>query len=356
MRRICFIGGYSNGGTETATFLTANMLCHKYEIYLLNISSCEPLCKLDKRIHMDSLEQKGSIVKKSFKIFKYIKNNKIDIVINVEADVGLFTIPISLITRQCKYIIWEHANLFQIHNRFIPYIRRYAIKHFSKYILLTERDKRNFMDKYGNSGKYETIYNSIELPDDTFYSLSSKIIISAGHHLPIKNFEAIADVGRIVFSRHRDWRWEIYGERRSETYEKLLLKISRYGLENNRILKPRSNDMPGIYKKSAIYVLTSLMEGLPMVLLEAKAYRLPIVSFDIETGPDEIVDDGVNGYLIEPYNVEEMADRICELIEKPELRKQFSDNAYIGIEKFDKNKIAEKWISVLESLDETKHG
>ena len=55
--------------------------------------------------------------------------------------------------------------------------------------------------------------------------------------------------------------------------------------------------MPGIYKKSAIYVLTSLMEGLPMVLLEAKAYRLPIVSFDIETGPDEIVDDGVNGYL-----------------------------------------------------------
>lgn len=93
-----------------------------------------------------------------------------------------------------------------------------------------------------------------------------------------------------------------------------------------------------------------------MVLLEAKAYRLPIVSFDIETGPDEIVDDGVNGYLIEPYNVEEMADRICELIEKPELRKQFSDNAYIGIEKFDKNKIAEKWISVLESLEETKHG
>lgn len=353
MKRICFIGGYSNGGTETATFFAANMLSSTYKIFLLNVSGCTPVCYLKGNVVLDSIKADNSIIRKCFEIYQYIKRNHIDIVVNVEADIGLFTIPISLLYKKCKYIVWEHANLFQIHNRFIPYIRRYTIGHFDKYILLTERDKKNFINKYGNSDKYEVIYNSVELPDEAEYSLNSKIIISAGHHLPIKNFRIIPDVGKIVFSKHPDWQWEIYGAKHGDEYENLMQKIKCNGLEQNIILKDRSNNMSSVYTKSAIYVLTSLMEGLPMVLLEAKSYKLPIVSFDIETGPDEIIDDGVNGYLVERYDIQAMADKICELIENPELRKQFSDNAYIGIEKFEKSRIAENWTSILESLEET---
>lgn len=351
MKRICFIGGYSNGGTETATCFVANMLSDTYKIFLLNVSECKPVCYLKENIVLNSIKVNYSMIRKYYEIYQYIKRNHIDIVVNVEADIGIYTIPISLFDKKCKYIIWDHANLFQIHNRFIPYIRRYAVDHFDKYILLTERDKKNFENKYGCCDKFEVIYNSVELPDKAEYSLGSKTIISAGHHLPIKNFKIIPDIGKIVFSKHPDWRWEIYGAKRGAEYEKLLLQIKSNGLEQNIILKDRSNNMDLVYQKCSVYVLTSLMEGLPMVLLEAKSYNIPIVSFNIETGPDEIIDNGVNGYLVEPYNIQAMADKICELIENKELRKHFSDNAYVGIEKFDKNRIAEKWKNVIESCE-----
>lgn len=352
MKRICFIGGYSNGGTETAAFFTANMLSETYKIFMLNISQCTPVCNLNGNIVLDSIKCGDSLTKRIIEIYRYIKINKIDIVINVEADIGLFTIPISIFYKKCKYVIWEHANLFQIHNKFIPYIRRYTINHFNKYILLTKRDEKNFINKYGNNDKFEVIYNSVRLPHATEYSLNSKTIISAGHHNPTKNFKIIPDIGRTIFSRHPDWKWEIYGERCGNTYEELEHKIKSYRLEKNIILKKRSNDMPKVYKKGAIYVLTSLTEGLPMVLLEAKSYKLPIVSFDIETGPDEIIQDGVNGFLVKPYDVNSMAEKICELIENFELRQKMSDNSYINIDKFSEEKITNKWKNVLGVLEE----
>lgn len=348
VRKICFIGGFSNGGTERATFLVANELCDKYEICLLNLDVYRPVFFLDKRIKMDYISKSDSILNKCKKIYQYLKRNKIDIVINVEADICMFTIPVSVFYRKCRYITWEHANLFQVHNRFIPYIRRYAIKYFEKYIVLTKRDRNNFINKYGNSDKIEHIYNTIDLPADVRYSAESKIILSSGHHLPIKNFQVIPEIGKTVFQKHSDWKWRIYGNKNGDCFEKLKSKIKEYGLENNIILCDRTNDLAYIYSNSAIYVMTSLMEGLPMVLLEAKTYKLPIVSFDIETGPSEIIDDGVNGFLVKSYDINIMAEKICMLIEDKELRQQFSDNAYVGIEKFDKDDIITKWTEIIE--------
>ena len=57
-------------------------------------------------------------------------------------------------------------------------------------------------------------------------------------------------------------------------------------------------------------VLPSYREGLPLVLLEAAACGLPMISFDIATGPNEIIRDKINGSLIPPYDCEKMADEI----------------------------------------------
>ena len=87
-----------------------------------------------------------------------------------------------------------------------------------------------------------------------------------------------------------------------------------------------------------------------MVLLEAKSYGLPIVSFDIMTGPAEIVRDGINGYLVENGNIAAMANQICQLIEQPMLRKQFSDATVLDMEKFEKRGIIEQWEKLFSDL------
>jgi glycosyltransferase involved in cell wall biosynthesis len=92
------------------------------------------------------------------------------------------------------------------------------------------------------------------------------------------------------------------------------------------------------------------MEGLPMVLLEAKSQGLPIVSFDIETGPSDIVRDGVNGYLVESGNTDAMAEKICNLIESPSLRASFSENSGLDMEKFDEENIVKQWETLITDL------
>jgi len=95
-------------------------------------------------------------------------------------------------------------------------------------------------------------------------------------------------------------------------------------------------------------VMTSETEGLPMVLLEGKAYRLPLVAFDIMTGPSDIIDHEHNGFLVEPFDLDAMAEKIRRLIEDDRLRVQMSRGAAVGMEKFSEETIMDVWKKVLE--------
>lgn len=129
-------------------------------------------------------------------------------------------------------------------------------------------------------------------------------------------------------------------------------KIIKYNLRDNVILKGAINPILvyNQYNNYAMFVLTSYREGLPLTLLEAKANKIPIVSFDIETGPNEIVENNVNGFLIEKYNIKEMAIRIDELLKNKDLRQKFSNNAYKNINKFRQDTIINEWINLINSI------
>ena len=90
-----------------------------------------------------------------------------------------------------------------------------------------------------------------------------------------------------------------------------------------------------------------------MVLLEAKAKKLPSVSFDIHSGPSDIIRDGVDGYLVKPFDVDEMAEKISELIESPALRQQFSDAAWGNLNQFRKETIISQWIELINDTLKT---
>ena len=85
-----------------------------------------------------------------------------------------------------------------------------------------------------------------------------------------------------------------------------------------------------------------------MVLTEAKKECLPCVSFRCPAGPGEIIQEGVNGYLIDCFNIKAMAEKINQLIENQDIRKKFSDNSMVGTEKFNIDKIGEQWMELIE--------
>lgn len=346
---ICFVGNFTAGGTESAAFLVANGLSDVHKVSVLNTSVKAPSFRLNRNVKFDYLET-GSVLKRIICLKKYIKKNKIDVLISVEAMTGIFSIVAAKIAR-CRHIVWEHANFYQNQgSRWIQIIRQVELYSADAYVVLTERDKNNFKNNFKVKTRLVQIYNIAKPQGHHSYNVNSKTIISAGHLRKIKNFIVIPDVARIVFNRHPDWDWKIYGDISGEEYQAIKDKTDRLGLQDHVLFCGRCSEMETAYRQASMYVMTSLQEGLPMVLLEAKANKLPLVSFDIETGPDEIIRDGVNGYLVPAYEIETMADKICRLIEEPNLRKKFSDYTSIDIERFLSDVVLKQWEDLLVSI------
>ena len=101
------------------------------------------------------------------------------------------------------------------------------------------------------------------------------------------------------------------------------------------------------YKDYAMFVMTSRYEGFAMVNIEAHFAKLPIVSFNCNCGPDEIIQDGINGYLVDCFDTNQMAEKINYLIENSDVRIQMSQNTSLDKEKLDMKNIIKEWEKIL---------
>ena len=101
---------------------------------------------------------------------------------------------------------------------------------------------------------------------------------------------------------------------------------------------------------SSIFVMSSHHEGFPSVLLEAQSKGLPCVSFAFKEGPAEIIDDGVNGFLVEAENVEALAEKLYQLMNDQTLRESFSRMAQKDLARFKPERVLQDWDRMLSTL------
>ena len=102
------------------------------------------------------------------------------------------------------------------------------------------------------------------------------------------------------------------------------------------------------FEKSSMYLMTSRFEGLPMVLLEAQACGLPIVSFNCPEGPADVINDGEDGYLIDDFNKEELVEKTARIALDEQLRKKMGANAFKRSDRFSEESILKKWYYCFE--------
>lgn len=360
MKNICFLNGdmSRSGGTERVTSIIANELCKngQFNIHVLSTSNKgnKSFFELDEKVKQDRVlkDKQVNMKKQYFQVVKgirqYIKQNDIDILIDVDVISDLFSIPATRFTKT-KLVSWEHFHIYNNNGTKLRDIARKLAARYSDYIItLTEKDKNNYIEKFNIRNKIDYIYNPIIKADEVTCDINSKQIISVGMLRHVKGFDMLCDVANEVLHKHKDWKWIILGE--GEDRHLLEEKIKKYNLGDKLILKGNVTDVDYYYKNSSIYVMTSRYEGLPMVLLEAKSNGLPIVSFDCLTGPSEMICDGINGYIIEPNNIEKMAEKINEIIVNDKKREMFSFNSNIDMEKFDMKQIIPKWIRILNNI------
>jgi len=293
---------------------------------------------------------KKGIFKANKRLKNLLKEHKIETLVSCGSLFGPLGV-LSTLFSKINLIYWDHSNYFEntSHN-FKIRSKNFTARFADVVVPLTKHDKENYQ-KHTKAKKIVQIYNPIDVKLENLqheYDVNSKKIISVGRLKKQKNFIQLVDVAKIVLERHPEYCWHIFGA--GENYQKIQDKIVANNLEYKLVLMGQSNDLYNIYKEYAMMVMTSLYEGFPMTLLEGMANKLPLVSFDILTGPNEIITDGVNGYLIPPFEVKQMADKIIKLIENDEVRVSFSKNNQDYIDEFNTSTITNKWVSLFNSL------
>lgn len=349
--KILFLEGDMSrkGGTERMTSILSNAFCKEHQVFVisLKLNNENVFFKLDPSVeHVCLSQQNGKlgIIKQILEIRKFVVSHSIDWIINVDVGMGFYGIFAAKNT-SANVLTWEHGNFYNNWgSRIFPYLRKFAAKHSDAMVVLTEKDKSNYLSNIKTKRPIYIIPNPVEQHIYS-YNSESKIILSAGLLLPIKGYDKAIEVASKVLPRHPDWKWVICGDGPEKNHLEHL--IEKYHLQGQVVLLGTVNDMEEQYKKAAIYVMTSKMEGLPMVLLEAKSWGLPIISFDIMTGPSDIIQDGLNGYLVEADNIEKMVVKLEQLIADDTLREKFSQNASVGIDKFEFNNVILKWKEIL---------
>ena len=205
------------------------------------------------------------------------------------------------------------------------------------------------MPKFKSINKNSIVIpNSIDFFSEHTARLTNKRILFVGRMVPDKGYDLLLKVLKKVSEIHSDWDFRIIGD--GPLKSRILKGIALNGLTEKISLLSSTELIAEEYLNSSIYLMTSRTEGLPMVLLEAQACGLPIVSFDCETGPSDIVIDNENGYLIDCFDIDKMVQKISKLCSDADLRVKFGKNALENVKKFRPELVNPAWDVLFEQM------
>lgn len=360
---ICFLhAGFSHtGGVERMVSLLLNAFAREGEYGLLSLEA-QKLGREDayeihpavRRVHFSQtpVSMTSAILKRGIigKIRDQLKKNQIDIVIGC----GAAYFPAAVLGARlagCRSICWEHTNpAVGNEYRFQKQIRAFGRRFSDANVLITARAKEIY-EKSRKHGNY-LIYNPVDREISRItprYDPESTRIISVGRICYAKNYDRLVDIASRVLPRHPRWHWDICGD--GPELAALRQKAASGPAAGQIHFLGNVSDVWQRYGQYAFLVMTSRYEGFPMVLLEAAAMGLPLVSFDIETGPREIIREGENGFLIPPEEDETMIRRLDTLTEDPLLRQQMSQNARSRSKDFSLPGIVCQWKALFEEIN-----
>lgn len=281
---------------------------------------------------------------------KFLNEWKPDIVISTFGR-ELFVLP--FIKDGSKKILEAHSSHFTwidsrkdkgLFGKFHTWLDAQMVRRFDKFIVLTEEDKPD----WGKLFNIMVIPNANTIAPEETAALDNKVAIAAGRYGYQKNFESLVRAWKYVHEACPDWKLNIFGG--GVVNAGLQGLIDELVLTNVVVLNPSKPNIFEDYLQSSIYVLSSRYEGLGMVLLEAQAYGVPLVSYDCKCGPRDIIEDGKNGFLVKTGDEKALADAIIRLAKDEQLRKEMGRKAKLHSQKFSEEAIMKKWNDLFMEL------
>jgi len=243
-----------------------------------------------------------------------------------------------------KAIACEHYR-YGMYNSSIRWLRKKLYSRMRAVVTLTENDRASFM----REGLHEVycVPNMVSIRPLPYQGKNSRRIVSVGRLTWQKGYDLLLQAIAMIADEMGDYYVEIYGD--GEDRKQLETQSLQLGIDQRVHFCGYTSSIEQVYADSAIYILSSRFEGFPMVLLEAAAAGVPIVSFDCPEGAGVLLRNG-GGLLVEPENVAALSQALLRMIREPELREQCHNSTSRIIAPYSPEKIGERWESLLRNL------
>ena len=284
--------------------------------------------------------------KKIKELQKYIDDNKFDCIVGVGA---IHTMILSLLKKNNneKFIGWQHSTTeryFRLKGQFLWHqdcIFNDALKNLDDYVVLTDFDKTKIKEYFN----FDAIKISNPLSLECSMNINKnreKIILAVGRYNKVKGYDMLIRAFEIFSKTNQDYILRIVGDGpERNNLQELATKLN---LQEKIQLSGMSNNVIDEYMKADFFALSSLVEGFPMVLLEAMECGLPIVTFDLPC-VHEILNDQC-GYIVEYMNIEALADAMLKLASIQD-KKNIRNACHEQANKFKVENIIKEWEKIL---------
>ena len=240
-------------------------------------------------------------------------------------------------SRDTNYVKCFFARLWM--NDLIKHLRK-----LDRMVVLTEDAKRDWPEL----SNVTLIPDPIPFIIDHMSTLSLKRVVSIGRYAYEKGNDLLLKAWAKVEKSCNDWTLDIYGMGNQTPYQELMKKLE---IDETRChLHGSLLDVKEAYLNSSVFTLPSRFEGFGLVIIEAMACGVPVVTFDCENGPRNILTNNQDGILVKPFDVDEYAESLLRLIRDDKLRSQMGHRAYESSKRYLIEDIALQWKALFNEL------
>lgn len=347
-----------NGGVERIVSLKANELSTKYghDVTIVSVYKDERpmLYSLDKSIGFVRLDvpfatkshrriatlasRVATLARAASRLNKAVKQLDPDIIF-FTTTLGALLLPFCRTRAKKVYESHSARQFTPYHSLFYP-MERSA----DTIVCLTHGDAQN----YKRAKHVCVIPNFIEQPKRSVADYTRKKAIAVGRLEAPKGFDMLIDCWKRVAEQHPDWHLDIYGE--GSCRNDLQLQIEQLHLNDRITLCGRSNNIMDVYPEYSLHIMPSRYEGQPMTLIEAQACGLPSVVFNFKFGAADIVQNGVNGIIVEQDDCKAFSEALCKMMSSEDMRKKYGENALEVGRQYFKDNVFGKWVELINTL------
>jgi glycosyltransferase involved in cell wall biosynthesis len=286
---------------------------------------------------------------KYFKLRNYLQKQQFDYVIDFRHRINpkMEWVFLNFIYKNFKTVYTVHSSKLSTYLTENQFITNKILQKTNKIVAVSNFIKQEIESKFSNNS-VEVIYNAIHM--NSFVAsetLPFDYIISVGRLIQLKQFDQLIESYSKSILPEKNIHLVILGKGE----EQILLenKIAKLNLNEKVHLLGFKENVWDYISNAKFLVLSSKYEGFPMTILEALHLGIPVVSFDCESGPSEMIQNNFNGILVQNQNFTELTNKLNIFVKDEILYQNCKDDASLSVLKFQSNVIVKQWLQLFNN-------